>query len=218
MSISLSIGNKKLVSNKDIKFLIFNLPSQITCPNRTELCTKYCYAKKAERLYKNVLPCRNNNLEETKKEKFVFNMVNTIRDELRKPKYNNTKVFFRIHESGDFYSKKYLKDWIDIIKHINNYIEDGYYSNNMSITFVAWTKSFGFLKGIKLPSNFRILASLWNDTKAKDVNLVNKLNMTKFLCIGKGVDSGNEFVCKGDCNSCLECYEGNTKNILVELH
>lgn len=98
--IYLSNGNRK------VKATIFNLPAIKTCKKCLD-CHKYCYARKAEKLYKEVLPCRERNFEATKQEGFVVNMVVAL-----SRKRSN---IVRIHESGDFYSEKYIRDWFTII-------------------------------------------------------------------------------------------------------
>ena len=115
-----SRGNKKLPKET----LIWNLPSGKTCPSSTPLCTKWCYAKKAERLYPNVLPSRIKKFKFSKSVNFVKNVIK----ELTSYKFNWEQV--RIHESGDFYSQKYLNDWFKIINKFNNKI------------FYCYTKSY----------------------------------------------------------------------------
>lgn len=91
--------------NKKLKCPIFNLPTGITCKDCVE-CAKYCYAKKAERLYPQVRPCRMRNYEESLKDSFVENMIEAIPQVL----------YFRIHESGDYYSEEYVLKWYEIAK------------------------------------------------------------------------------------------------------
>jgi hypothetical protein len=91
--------------NKKVKCNIFNLPSGSTCKNNLS-CRKYCYAKKAERLYPQVLPCRTNNYLASLEEDFISRTV----DSLKKRKINIT----RLHEAGDFYSIEYTLNWFTI--------------------------------------------------------------------------------------------------------
>lgn len=71
-------GNKKLVNTGSVRFMIWNLPAIKTCPYATAHCKKYCYAKKAENVYPDCLPCRERNFNETLKDDFVENMIFTI--------------------------------------------------------------------------------------------------------------------------------------------
>lgn len=99
--ILVSHGNAKL----DKSIGIFSLPAIKTCPN-CENCKKTCYARKAEKRYPNVLPCREVNLTASKAKDFENRMVALI-------KWKKFKIF-RIHESGDFYSQEYADRWTRI--------------------------------------------------------------------------------------------------------
>lgn len=89
------------VSNGNIKVKasIFNLPCKTTCKPGLR-CRSYCYAHKAERIYPQVKPCRENNLEESKSDCFEHNLIDVL------SKKKNPIV--RLHESGDFYSLDYI--------------------------------------------------------------------------------------------------------------
>jgi len=66
-SVKVSFGNKKLPKTT----MIFNIPAVVTCPGKTELCSKFCYALKAERMYEAVYPARKHNLKLSQREDFV---------------------------------------------------------------------------------------------------------------------------------------------------
>jgi len=101
MKITLTKGNHKL-SNK---FLIFSLPSEVTCPGAGQ-CKEYCYAKKAERLYPTVLPSRMKNYNSTLSPYFVDNMCTRLEKE-----HSKGYDMLRLHSSGDFYNQEYLDKW-----------------------------------------------------------------------------------------------------------
>ena len=63
-----------------------------------------------------------------------------VTDEIKRKKIERV----RIHDSGDFYSPKYLKKWTEIAR------------NNPKVTFYAYTKSLPFFKDFKQkkPKNF----------------------------------------------------------------
>ena len=124
-------GNRKLKNSNKIRFIIWNLPAEKTCPFSTENCRKSCYAKKAERLYPQCLASREKNFADSLKSDFVENMIYTIETELATAKYKNKHVVFRIHESGDFYNLEYMAKWVAIAEH---------FLNNPQITFLAYTK------------------------------------------------------------------------------
>jgi hypothetical protein len=129
-------GNLKLPKTT----AIFNLPSVITCLGSTKWCRENCYAKKAEKMYPNVLPFRYKCLALTKDVSFI----ETINNELKK--LNNIDTI-RIHESGDFYSQDYLDDWISIMK------------TNPLLNFYAYTKSYN-LDFSEVPKNCNLFYSV----------------------------------------------------------
>ena len=79
-------GNKKLVNTSSVRFMIWNLPAVVTCPFATEHCKHFCYARKAERVYPQVLPAREKNLKDSMEEDFVANMIYTIESRHSKTK------------------------------------------------------------------------------------------------------------------------------------
>lgn len=152
----LSNGNKKLKNTDKVRFIIWNLPAVITCPFRTPHCEGKCYARKAEKFYKDALPRRMKNFELSLKEDFVISMIEKIERRLKSKTYRDTLTVFRIHESGDFYNKVYAMKWLEIAR---------YFDGKYNIVFMAYTKSLPFFEGEKLPSNFVLRSSIWDDTK-----------------------------------------------------
>ena len=212
--INLSHGNKKLVSNEDIAFLIWNLPAVITCPYRTAHCETACYALKAERNYPDALPSRMRHFEISRNPEFVDRMIFTILTELSRPSNKNRKIVFRIHESGDFYNMAYAKAWLEIMD---------YFKNNSKIVFVAYTKSVCFFDGLELPRNFKLLASVWDDTKPANLEIIAR-NHFKIYTAYKGDDLkralASGFVkCRcEDCATCGKCWNRSKKSIVCEIH
>jgi hypothetical protein len=131
--ISISKGNTKL----DKTVGIFSIPAIKTCPNCKD-CAKACYARKAERIYPQVLPCRESNWAASKLPCFVNRMVSIIR--LAKV----TK--FRIHESGDFYSQEYADKWAEIARRLPE------------VKFWTYTKSP--FRPTNCPTNLNIVESI----------------------------------------------------------
>lgn len=178
-----SIGNRKLPKS----IAIFNLPRLITCPNRTPLCEQICYAKKAERgCFPKCLPQRMRNLFLSHK----FDFVDVIIGELNQIPQNKV----RIHESGDFYSQKYLDNWIKII---NNFPEK---------VFVAYSKSK--LDFSKKPDNFILFFSVDRTTKGEDRQWYIDNPYKDAIA-----EINNEEVnCPGSCKrfNCNRCYNKNS--------
>ena len=212
-----SKGNRKLKACKETKFLIWNLPAQKTCPFRTEHCSHDCYACKAEKAYPGCLPAREDNFAQTFRTDFVFRMVQTIEENAEvKSWVNATRVVVRIHESGDFYSKAYAMKWLAIAEKVK---ADGF----DNVIFMAYTKSLPFFEGETIPDNFKIRASIWDDTKPELVEMSQKYNIYTAYdreTIDKMKEQGVDFhECRcEDCGTCNECWSDNHKLIVCEIH
>ena len=107
--ITMSKGNTKLAST----ILIWSLPAVLTCPNCND-CKSSCYARKAERIYPQVLPCRTKNWQASKNSSFVEDMIFLISRTWKKARKPMQAV--RIHESGDFYNQAYVDAWVKIAR------------------------------------------------------------------------------------------------------
>lgn len=204
MNLYVSNGNSKLKSNDKVRFLIWNLPAQTTCPYSTALCRKNCYAVKAERQYPQVLPRRQANLGLSKREDFVHEMVALIHSKEQHSK--GREILFRIHESGDFYSKEYAMKWVTIAKLCPN------------VKFLAYTKSLPYFEGVRLPRNFIIRASIWSDTTPEMLDLSAKYPTYTALPAGT-YDAIRNFKCEcRDCGTCKACYSNSVKSIICDIH
>jgi hypothetical protein len=211
-NIYLSNGNLKLRSDAKNHFLIWNLPAIKTCLWRTALCEKFCYAKKAETLYRDVLPCREQNLEESYKDTFVKDMIDHIRWNISRKALAGKKVWFRIHESGDFYSLEYLKKWISIAEQFPG------------VTFLAYTKAVRLVAQLDyIPENFVIRYSVWEDTKQEELQLAYNLGMPIYTAFKKEeldrkIEQEEYTKCHCDCQKCKMCYTVRNMKLAVEIH
>ena len=149
---------KKTSKENKTKIFNFSIPAyktkggKVTCPFAKD-CVKYCYAQKGN--YKR-FPIIQELMEKkyniSKQDNFVDLMTNEIIK--KKAKY------IRIHDSGDFYSIKYLLKWVDIA------------NANKEVIFYAYTKSIKFFKGaVNIPKNLKIIFSEGSKTD----NLINTL-------------------------------------------
>lgn len=211
--LTLSTGNKKLVTTSTEQFLIWNLLCQSTCPFKTDLCTKDCYAKKAENLYPTVKPCRTNNTIESTKPDFVYNMTNTINYYINKKSIKGKTVYFRIHESGDFYSQTYYDKFVQIAK------------NCPTVQFLAYTKSVKYVVESKLerPTNLCIRYSIWDDTKKTEVELADSIKLPIYTAFmpkeyEEKLVSENCTRCTCDCTHCKKCYSNKVERLAVAIH
>ena len=191
-----SKGNHKLP--RDIA--IWNLPRGSTCPGATALCKKYCYAFKAERLYKQVRPYREQNYKLSLRKDFAKYMIEQL---------HRLRVVraVRIHESGDFYNQTYLDKWVTIAKACPD------------IIFTAYTKSLHLdFTAFKKLKNTVLFASIDPTTpeRMKKVNTIRR----KAVVIDRHATEAPKgyFLCPGSCKSCSHCYTRGCSNVAFRQH
>lgn len=231
-NIHLSEGNIKSKGTDDTMFLTWSLPSRECCPYSTEMCRKKCFAKKNE-TFKTVRDSRHRNLEETKKDTFVEDMIKHFEYHLQRPKAQSKLIIVRIHTSGDFYNLEYFKKWVDI---------SDYFKNDKRILFQAYTKSMpvimDYMKWYEneydvryneedyeffmQTINIHFVWSIWHDTDENYTELANWMEMQTFEALPKDEISdavkNGAFLCNGDCGNCKECYTGDSKKIVIPYH
>ena len=115
-------------------------------------CADFCFAR--TNLYKmtNVKKAYEFRYNETKKDSFI-NVVNYEMQRL-KPDY------VRVHDSGDYYSKSYLKKWLKIAE------------MNKNIRFYSYTNMVALIKEDNIPDNFDFIFS----DSGKQKHLINEQN------------------------------------------
>lgn len=205
--LNVSRGNKKLVSNDHIQFIVWNLPAVVTCPFRTAHCESACYARKAETAYPDCLPSRQRNFADSRRSDFEARMIYTILSAIRFDKLHR-KTIVRIHESGDFYNEAYADKWLRIADTLTG----------ENVTFIAYTKSFRYFDGKKLPKNFKLRASVWDDTKPEELEIIKRNNWNIYTAV-ESFQKGDKFTrCRcSDCATCQKCWR-NYKDIRCEIH
>ena len=147
---------KKTSKLNNAKIFNFSIPAyktkngKITCPF-ADTCIKYCYAQKGNYTrFPKIQELMEQKYKITKQNNFILLM----NEEIQKKKATH----IRIHDSGDFYSIKYLIKWIDIA------------TQNKDVIFYAYTKSIKFFKGsLEIPKNLKIIFSEGSKTD----NLIN---------------------------------------------
>lgn len=120
----------------------FSMPAGVTCPGKTELCAKFCYATLGHFRQHNVRSAYRRNEEASRSSTFVRDMVTEI-------KTKKIKIV-RIHSSGDFYNAAYIRKWVKIAKRFP------------TTTFYAYTRSW---------RTRRLLPALQELAKLKNVHL-----------------------------------------------
>ncbi len=106
---------------------------KLTCPF-ADKCVKYCYAQKGAYSWGNVKPAFEKRYELTKTDDFVDVMSEEI---IRK-----RVEYLRIHDSGDYYSKKYRDKWFTLMKRFKD------------VRFYSYTNSLPLFRDVELPDNF----------------------------------------------------------------
>jgi len=150
---------KKTSKENKTKIFNFSIPAyktkegKLTCPF-ADSCIKYCYAQKGN--YKR-FPIIQDLMEKKYQISKQPNFNSLMNEEIQKKKAK----YIRIHDSGDFYSIKYLRKWLLIAEY------------NKEVIFYAYTKSIKFFKdyNITLPDNFKVIFSEGSKTD----NLINTL-------------------------------------------
>lgn len=205
--LKVSRQNKKLAPNEKTAFIIWNLPAIKTCPYACPNCKKACYARKAEFAYPDCLPSRERNFKDSLKADFVDRMTKTILTIAKGTR--KQEIIVRIHESGDFYNKEYANKWLAIMDNCKI---------DKRIKFIAYTKSFPYFDGVKLPKNFSLRASVWNDTKPEMLEIIRRNNWNIYTAVEK-FETGDKFTrCRcADCATCGKCWK-NYKDIRCEIH
>lgn len=116
-----------------------------TCP-MADKCIKGCYAKQGCYMFTTSVNSYENRLALTQLDSFEA----IIKLEIDKLLLKHNKVVIRIHDSGDFYSKKYADKWLSICIH---------YGFNPNIQFYAYTKMVSMFKNKSLPINLTLIYS-----------------------------------------------------------
>lgn len=137
---------KKTSIKNNTKIFNFSIPAyktksgKVTCPFAAA-CVKYCYAKKGNYTR---FPIVQQLMEQKYEISKQTNFNSLMNEEIRKKKAK----YIRIHDSGDFYSIKYLQKWVQIAEY------------NKEVIFYAYTKSIKFfVDGLLLPDNMKIIFS-----------------------------------------------------------
>jgi hypothetical protein len=140
-------------------------------------------------------------------------MINTINYYTSLPSTRNKDVYFRIHESGDFYNQEYYDKWIQIINSFPN------------IHFLAYTKSIKYVHESKyeIPSNLTIRFSVWNDTSEDQIKLANDMHLPIFTALKKEeldnkVATEKYAKCSCKCENCKKCFNHSYNKIAVAIH
>ena len=165
---------KKTSKLLNIRLFNFGIPAyksasgKLTCPMAKE-CVKFCYAKKGAYIWSNVKPAFEKRYELSKTDQFIEEMNAEIKK--KRPDY------VRVHDSGDYYSKAYLKKWIEIAIH------------NPNVRFYSYTNMVDMMLKTQLPDNYDIIFS----DSGKQKHLINpiKHRHTKIFSSKEELENNN---------------------------
>lgn len=135
---------KKTSKELGVRVFNFGLPAyksatgKLICP-MADSCVKFCYARKGAYVWSNVKPAFEKRYELSKTDQFVSKMYDEIVK--KKPDY------IRVHDSGDYYSRKYLHKWLDLARLFPE------------VKFYSYTNMVQLFKEIDLPPNFDVIFS-----------------------------------------------------------
>ena len=239
--------NRKTSFKKNLKNtfgLMYGLPENGgTCPGATTgtggclslkkfstgLEIQTCYMANVTRIFKAVGPSLQRNTDSLKG-KSVDEMaavcMEMVNEFARKSKGEN--LFFRLHYSGDFFSKEYAEAWAQVIR------------EHLRIRFWVYTRSHDMidpllgLDNITVflscdPSNFKIVKAIFEDKKEKHKNLAMAFmgndapdpethRWVKCPEItGKVKNDDNSGACS-KCRLCVDNYKIRVKNIQFPIH
>lgn len=204
------LGNKKIGTDT----LIFNMGSATNCASKLAgLCDIDCYAMKAERQYKAVLPYR------TRQEKAwlnndSFEIAEQITSFLAKKR--NVVKYVRVNEAGDLHSEKCLYKLIELANMLPE-LKFYTYTHRSDIITDNTAK--------ELPKNLVINTSDFkrkglNQFKAVKVSFKVKSHQKQAKEIRKDIQEtfNTNIVCMGDCSTCNLCKINHKKDIYVPIH
>lgn len=168
-------GNSKL---KQAKMLMFNLPAgKVSC----NMECAGCYAMREQTRFPSSMISRMYRYEQAQKPDFASKLHEELNSRRSRPK------FFRVHASGEFFSQKYVNDWVDIAR------------KNPDITFYAYTKRMKHFDFKELSSldNFVLINSL--QYKRLNYGSLEEAPKGAFIC-----PSYKGAVCGVSCTYCMD--------------
>jgi len=104
-----------------------------------DACVKFCYARKGAYIWSNVNKAHEERYEFSKTDEFVPAMINEIK--------RKRADYVRVHDSGDYYSPKYLAKWFEIAAALPN------------VRFYSYTNMVDLVQKSYVPENFDFIFS-----------------------------------------------------------
>ena len=133
-------------------YRIFNvsMPAGITCPMSGD-CRWICYAKYGRMILPDQIASYRENLTMYEQGVFFDQLEAELTRQERLAAKMGQTVLIRIHDTGDFFSREYLEDWLTFMR------------AHPHVWFYAYTKSVSFVKDAAIsgliPENFTYVFS-----------------------------------------------------------
>jgi len=130
---------KKTSKLMGVRVFNFGIPAYRTADGKTTCpfagdCVQYCYAQKGAYSWGNVKPAFERRYALTREDSFFTIM----RDEIQRVRAD----YVRVHDSGDYYSPKYLNKWLKIAESLPE------------VRFYSYTNSVKMVKDADIPENY----------------------------------------------------------------
>ena len=111
---------------------------KVICPMAGD-CVKFCYARKGAYIWSNVNKAHEERYEFSKTDEFVEAMIKEIK--------RKKADYIRVHDSGDYYSPKYMAKWFQIATALPN------------VRFYSYTNMVDMVQRSYIPDNFDFIFS-----------------------------------------------------------
>jgi hypothetical protein len=111
---------------------------KVICPMAGD-CVKFCYARKGAYIWSNVNKAHEDRYEFSKTDEFVEAMIKEIK--------RKKADYIRVHDSGDYYSPKYMAKWFQIATALPN------------VRFYSYTNMVDMVQRSYIPDNFDFIFS-----------------------------------------------------------
>jgi len=127
-----------------VKLFNWTLPAyksksgKVICPMAGD-CVKFCYARKGAYIWSNVNKAHEERYEFSKTDEFVEAMIKEIK--------RKKADYIRVHDSGDYYSPKYMAKWFQIATALPN------------VRFYSYTNMVDMVQRSYIPDNFDFIFS-----------------------------------------------------------
>ena len=176
----------------------FSLPVLITCPGKTEFCSRLCYGLNGRFTKPRARELYQNNLEASKQPDFAERIVSEILK--AKPEA------FRLHVVGDFYSVEYVEKWLEIAERLPD------------VKFFGSTKSWRVLGLRDAVTRFRDLPNVYLRASIDFSHLDQPSSSWRVWSIeGKGDPCPHDFSSVENCLTCKKCWQIKESDIRFKL-